>query len=246
MKDMMPSNRKPMNMETAKYVSEAMDDIFDILKGFYTGYGTVLKTPSIETAIRQQWIYELNGSGVDEEMLRTGMSRAKAHSLEDKFCKWPSIMDFISWCHGIPSPEAAYYETARNCHDLTEWEPTHPIVALAGREVTFVAIRHSEDKKLHKTEYIRVFCELLSRVLDGEVFEYRKKEKPLAIESKPKSEEELARGRQKLEELKAIVSGGEEKAKREDMPMMTEEEKQRRMADMRAKAEAWKASRGEK
>lgn len=244
MKEISTSTQNKISMETAQYMSSAMDDIFDILKGFYTGYGAVLKTTSVETAIRQQWIYELIGSKVNEDMLRTGMSRAKAHSLEDKFCKWPSIMDFISWCHGIPSPDGAYFETKRNCHDLAEWEPSHAIVALAGKHVGFHQILNSDNEKHFKTEYIRFFCELISRVLAGETFIYTKLEKPVAIEEKKLTPEEITRNRAKLSELIDSIPGSE--AKKEEPRLMSEEDKQKRMAEMRAKAEAWKASRGDK
>lgn len=244
MKDMKTGNWGSMDMDTAKYMSAAMDDIFDILKGFYTGYGAVLKTSSVETAIRQQWIYELISSKVDEEMLRKGMSRAKAHSLEDKFCKWPSIMDFISWCHGIPAPEAAYFETLRNSHDLTVWEPSHPIVALAGKRTGLSDLRNNENQKHYKNEYIRVYCEMLSRVLEGEEFTYKKLEKPLAITEKKLTDEDIARNKEHLSKLMAMVA--EDDKKKKEIPTMTKEQIDARKEQVRAQANAWIANRGDK
>lgn len=219
--------------------------VFSVLKAHYTQYGFVIKDDKQEASMLQHWAKALLVGKVNEEMLRIGLEKAKAYSIEDSFCKWPSIGNFISWCHGIPSPEAAYFETIRYCHDLTEWNPTHAIVALAGRHTGFNDIRNSENQKHYKTEYIRVYCELLVRVLGGEAFTYQKLEKPIAITKKDLTSEDIARNKAQLSKLVAMVAA-EEKQKSTEVPVMTKEQVDEKKEKIRAQANEWLAKRGGK
>lgn len=236
LRDMDPAVREALGNKTRQ--------VFSVLKVHYTQYHFVIKDDKQEAAMLQHWAKALLVGKVTEEMLRKGLEKAKANSIENSFCKWPSLTDFISWCHGMPSPEAAYMETARKCHDLTEWEPTHPIVALAGREVTFVAIRHNEDKKAYKAEYIRIYCELCLRVCNGETLTYTKPEKPKMLEQKPQTEREKAENLEALAELKAMI--GQTEPEKKECLSLTEQEKQKTLAEMKIRLEKWQASKREK
>lgn len=225
-------------------MEKTIETVFSTLKTFYTQYYLSIRSDKQEVHAMRQWAAELLRAKVSEDMLRKGMSRAKAHALEDKFCKWPSIGDFTAWCHGIPSPESAYLETARNCHNLEEWGPTHPIVALAGQGVTFSAIRFSEDKKTYKAEYIRIYCEMCLRVCDGEELTYTKPEKPKILEQKPQTEQEKAENLEALAELKAMI--GQAEPEKKECLSMNEQEKQKKLAEMKIRLEKWQADRGKK
>ena len=213
LRDMDPTTREALGNKTRQ--------VFSVLKSHYTQYGFVIKDDKQEASMLQHWAKALLVGKVDEEMLRIGLEKAKAHSIEDSFCKWPSIGNFISWCHGIPSPEAAYFETIRYCHDLTEWNPTHPIVALAGRHTGFNDIRNSE------------------------AFTYQKLEKPIAITKKDLTSEDIARNKAQLSKLVAMVAA-EEKQKSPEVPVMTKEQVDEKKEKIRAQANEWLASRGGK
>ncbi|AFM54884.1 hypothetical protein B621_gp38 [Marinomonas phage P12026] len=246
MNNINPYSHQPSDSNRAKgaAMAEAITEIFQTLRAYYPKCNIVMKTEKQELSMMREWGVALAKANIDREMLKNGIERAKSYAAEDSFCNWPSLGNFISWCHGIPSPEAAYMETARKCHDLTEWEPTHPIVALAGREVTFVAIRHNEDKKAYKAEYIRIYCELCLRVCNGETLTYTKPEKPKMLEQKPQTEREKAENLEALAELKAMI--GKTEPEKKECLSLTEQEKKKTLAEMKIRLEKWQASKGEK
>lgn len=185
-------------------IGDTINDIFNVLKAYYTSYSTVLKTHDLEVSIREQWVYEIIKSKINDDMLLIGVGRAKAHASEDKFCKWPSIGDFISWCYELPTPENAYYEAASNCHDLTIWNPSHPIVALAGQGSWF-DIRTERNPREVKSSYCKRYNALFARVIAGEKFEY---EKLALIENNPpreKTDREICYAHEQIEEVKKII-----------------------------------------
>lgn len=233
LRDMDPVVREALGNKTRQ--------LFSVLKAHYTQYHFVIKDDKQEAAMLQHWAKALLVGKVSEEMLRKGLEKAKANSIENSFYKWPNLSNFIAWCHGIPSPESAYFETAKNCHDLTEWEPTHPIVGLAGSHTGFYDIRNSDNQKYYKAEYIRFYCELLVRVMGGEELTYTKLEKPIQISKKEPTEEDIKRNREMISELFAEIKDEEEEEKE-----LESEAKTKKIAEMKERIEAWEKSRGEK
>lgn len=223
----------------------AISGVFQTLRAYYPKNSLVMKTSEQELAMMREWGRALVTAKVNQEMLRSGIERAKSYAAEDRFCNWPSLIDFISWCHGIPSPEAAWFETLKKCHDLTEWQPTHAIVALAGRQVGFFDIHNSDNKKHYKTEYVRVYAEMIVRACAGESFEYKKLDKPLQLEKHKPTAQDIQRNRAMLSDLMAAVEAAGEPTQQQRTGM-NQEEKVQRLVEMRAKADEWEKSRGEK
>ena len=189
--------------QAGQAVAQQMNAIFDTLKNFYTQYYLVIKSEKQELQMMRQWAAELMRSGVSEDMLRIGMARAKSHAVEDRFCKWPSVSDFIIWCHGLPEPKSAYIEAIRNCHNMKNWEPTHAAVALVF-EVINVKDFMRLDEKLAQSEYLRAYSKVSARVLTGELLEYSKPKEIKSIECK-QSEESKELGVQSLVKIKAEI-----------------------------------------
>ncbi len=222
-------------------ICNTINDIFKALKAYYTSYGVVMKTQDLEVSIREQWVYEIVKSNINDDMLVIGVSRAKAHASEDKFCKWPSIGDFISWCYELPTPENAYYEAASNCHDLTIWDPSHPIVALAGQGNWF-DIRTERNPREIKSAYCKRYNALFARVIAGEKFEY---EKLVLIEKQPpheRTEQEISYAHEQIEEVKKIVGSKDEVKLTEPSTESFESKKEKVMQE----AKKWMEGKGSK
>lgn len=199
-----------------------VNEIFNILKAFYTQHRVALGSPETETSIREQWAYELAKSGITEDMLEKGMSRAKTHSNEDKWSRWPSISNFVSWCFSLPTPEQAYKEACDNSRNLAQWLPSHPAVALAGRDVTWFTLNNLEQSK-SEPRYRIAYTALCERVMAGEVLSY---EPNVMIEHKPLTPEERKKeqaknfktGRANLGGLKAMLGKREAPAEEKYIP----------------------------
>jgi hypothetical protein len=214
--------REAASEEVVNEMLLKVNEIFNILKAFYTQHRVALGSSETETSIREQWAYELAKSGITEDMLEKGMSRAKTHSNEDKWTRWPSISNFVSWCFSLPTPEQAYKEACDNSRNLAQWSPSHPAVGLAGRDVTWFTLNNLEQSK-SEPRYRIAYTALCERVMSGEALSY---EPNVMIEHKPLTPEELKEeqaknfktGRANLGGLKAMLGKREVPAEEKYIP----------------------------
>ena len=205
------------NPQAVSAMVNQMSKLFMTLKTHYTQYFMVIKSGDHEASMMKQWAADLVRSGVDREMLIAGIARAKSYASEDKFCKWPSVSDFISWCHKLPPAESAYTEACKNAHNIYEWVPIHPAVYLAGQEVTWYEFKNNNNERVVRSAFFKAYSEICARVIAGEVLEY---EKPIQIERKRITKEEDRElkeiGRGRIPELLAMV--GKRETEEKDTP----------------------------
>lgn len=207
MNEINPYQPQPQGGGRGAAMAKAIADVFQTLRAYYPKYSLVMKTGDQELSMMGEWGKALMLAKVNQEMLKSGINRAKTYAAEDKFCNWPAVSDFIAWCYGMPEPEDAYNEAAQHCHDLTQWEPSHPAVALVFELINRNDFRNSNEKH-GKADYVRAYGKIRARVLTGEQLQYTKPEAPKRIEYSrtPESKEQ---GKQSLSSIKAVMSDGD-------------------------------------
>lgn len=224
MNEINPYQPHPQGGGRGAAMAKAIADVFQTLRAYYPKYSLVMKTGDQELAMMGEWGKALMLAKVNQEMLKSGIERAKTYAAEDKFCNWPSIGDFIAWCHELPEAEDAYREASKNCHDLTQWEPSHPAVALVFEIIAREDFRRSDEKQA-KADYIRAYGKIRARVLTGEHLQYEKPEAPKRIEYS-RTPEKTEQGKQSLSKLKTMLGNDEAKSdKPEHTPIENIEEK---------------------
>lgn len=217
------------NRSKGAAMAEEITKLFQALRASYPRYGMVMKTEKQELGMMREWGVALAKAGINREMLGAGVARSRSYAMEDKFCYWPSIGEFITWCHGLPDANDAYMETVRKMHSMEEWEPSHPAVALVFEVINLHDFKKM-DAKQARGEYVRAYGKVSARVLQGEVLEYAKPEQIKRIES-VQTPEKRESGLKSLSELKTML-GTEEKKKSEPLIIDNIEERKAAVAAM--------------
>jgi len=75
-----------------------------------------------------------------------------------------------------PTAASAYREVVENCHDLANWQPSHPVVFETGRRIGIRAIRMRE-KGAGALSFKRLYSEVCNAYSRGERF----------VDTKPKA-----------------------------------------------------------
>lgn len=207
MNEINPYQPQPQGGGRGAAMAKAIADVFQTLRAYYPKYSLVMKTGDQELAMMGEWGKALMLAKVNQEMLKSGIARAKTYAAEDKFCNWPAVSDFIAWCYGLPEADDAYREAMNHYHDLTSWTPSHPAVALVFELINRNDLRRMDDKQA-KAEYTRAYGKIRARALTGEKLEYTKPEPVQRIEysQTPESKEQ---GKQSLSSIKAVMSDGD-------------------------------------
>lgn len=191
------------NKTKGEAMARAITYVFQTLRAYYPKYGMVMKNSDQELAMMGEWGKALVLAKINQEMLKSGIERAKYYAAEDRFCNWPAVSDFIAWCYGLPEPKDAYREAVANCHDMTSWEPSHPAVALVFELINRNEFRLSDERRAW-SDYVAAYGKIRAKVLNGEQLQYAKPE-PVQRIAHVRTPENVENGKRELRELRAML-----------------------------------------
>lgn len=158
--------------ELDEFARKNINDIFQRLQGIFPTWRVAYPTEKELIEAKKNWAKALISSGIHSfEQIKRGMDKARL--TDSPF--FPTSGQFIAWCVELPSarslgmPDAtdAYREAIENCHDISRWNPSHPAVYEAGREVTWHRLRRC-DITTGKKEFLEAYKRLVKRVAAGE------------------------------------------------------------------------------
>lgn len=208
-----PHTEHQPDPDQLKAAAGIINKLFAELQACFPAWRQTFTCKSDIDAAKRSWARGLVEAKITTEtQLKCGL--AKARRSESPF--WPSIGQFIAWCHpdpadyGLPDTRKAYLEACRNAHRLAEMtndEWSHPAVYISLKNTGTFDIRNRKEAETWPI-FERNYEIAVRRVLAGEDLNA---EIPKALPPRPAPrpvDPDVAK--QHLERLKKMLKGGQD------------------------------------
>ncbi|UCP00082.1 replication P family protein [Metapseudomonas lalkuanensis] len=151
---------------------KVVDDLFDRLKGIFTGWRATWPTEAEENQSKREWVAEFMRGGIRSmEQIQAGIRTAAKQRKEYV----PQVGVFIGWCFapevfGLPPLERAYAQAMRNIHPsqagFARW--SHPAIYHAAVASGFYTLSRLE-RSLGMKRFAEKYEDQCRRLARGEV-----------------------------------------------------------------------------